>query len=213
MELDELKLLINERMERVQLEKSPDDIALMLSKSTNSVVGKIIRSLVLELIVSIFFSIACLAVAVFAPYSSLRIYFGIFTVVCSLFIPVLYLKLKKTKRLTSSAMPVKKNLQTLIALIKAYIKRYFQLTMALIPISIIISFMLGYKDENLNSPDLANPFFTDLIDSPLKLSFIIVYITGFSVGMYYFTKWYLKKLYGNYILQLEELLDELEETE
>jgi hypothetical protein len=213
MELDELKLFINEKMERVQLEKSPDDIALMLSKSTSSVVGKIIRSLVLELIVSIIFSIACLAVAVFAPYSSLRIYFGIFTVVCSLFIPVLYIKLKKTKRLTSSAMPVKKNLQTLIALIKAYIKRYFQLTMALIPISIIISFTLGYRDENLNNSNLVNPFFIDLINSPLKITFIIIYITGFAASMYYFTKWYLKKLYGNYIHQLEELLDELEETQ
>jgi len=126
---------------------------------------------------------------------------------------VLYIKLNKTRKLTNSAMPVKKNLQTLIALIKAYIKRYFQLTMALIPISLIISFMLSYKDENLNSPDLSNPFFADLINSPLKLTFIIVYITVFAVGMYYFTKWYLKKLYGNYIHQLEELLDELEETE
>ena len=213
MELDELKLLINEKMERVQLEKSPDDIAIMLNKSTNSVVGKIIRSLIIELVVSVIFTIACLAVAVFGAYSSLRIYFGIFTVICALFIPVLYIKLNKTRKLTNSAMPVKKNLQTLIALIKAYIKRYFQLTMALIPISLIISFMLSYKDENLNSPDLSNPFFADLINSPLKLTFIIVYITVFAVGMYYFTKWYLKKLYGNYIHQLEELLDELEETE
>jgi hypothetical protein len=213
MELDELKLLINERMERVQLEKSPDDIALMLTKSTNSIVGKIIRSLIIELVVSVIFTIACIAVAMFAAYNSLRIYFGIFAVVCAVFIPVLYIKLNKTRRLTSSAMPVKKNLQTLIALIKAYIKRYFQLTMALIPITLIISFMLGYNDENLNSTDLSNPFFANIINSPLKLSLIIIYITGFSIGMYYFTKWYLKKLYGNYIHQLEELLDELDEAE
>lgn len=213
MELDELKLLINERIERVQLEKSPDDIALMLSKSTNSVVGKIIRSLIIELVVSVIFTIACIAVALFGAYNSLRIYFGIFAVVCAVFIPVLYIKLNKTRRLTSSAMPVKKNLQTLIALIKAYIKRYFQLTMALIPVSLIISFMLGYNDENSNSADLSNPFFTGIINSPLKLTFIIVYIIIFTIGMYYFTKWYLKKLYGNYIHQLEELLDELEEAE
>jgi len=213
MELDELKLLINERIERVQLEKSPDDIALMLSKSTNSIIGKIIRSLIIELVVSVIFTIACVAIALFGAYNSLRIYFGIFAVVCAVFIPVLYIKLNKTRRLTSSAMPVKKNLQTLIALIKAYIKRYFQLTMALIPVSLIISFMLGYNDENSNSADLSNPFFTGIINSPLKLTFIIVYIIIFTVGMYYFTKWYLKKLYGNYIHQLEELLDELEEAE
>jgi MFS family permease len=155
----------------------------------------------------------CLAITIFGAYTSLRIYFGIFTVICALFIPLLYKKLIKTKKLSNTAVPVKKNLQALILLIKEYIKRYFQLTMVLIPISLIISFALGYSDENLNNPDLSNPFFPNFIGSPFKITIVIIYVIAFSFGMYYFTKWYLKKLYGNYVQQLEALLAELEEAE
>jgi len=211
MELDELKSLINDRMERVQKEKSPAEIALLMGKKTKSVTGKIKRSLLIELIVSILFTLICAAVAVFTKYDALRIYFGIFTFVSLLFIPLVYRKLNKTKKLSDTILPVKNNLQVLVKLIREYIRRYFQLTMALIPVSLIISFILGYTDGDLSNSSTQNSFFTDLIESPLRLTFLIAYIILFSVGMYYFTKWYLKKLYGNYIKQLEDLIAELEE--
>jgi hypothetical protein len=211
MELDELKSLINDRMERVQNEKSATEIALLMGKKTNSVTGKIKRSLIIELIVSIVFTLICAAVAVLTKYDSLRIYFGIFTFVSLVFIPLLYRKLNKTKKLSNTILPVKNNLQVLVKLMREYIRRYFQLTMALIPISLIISFILGYTDGNLSDSSTQNSFFTNLIESPLRVTFLIAYIILFSVGMYYFTKWYLKKLYGNYIKQLEDLIAELEE--
>lgn len=211
MELDELKSLINERMERVHAAKSSADIALFLGRKTQSVVGKIKRSLVIEMMVSAVFTILCIAVAVFGAYTSLRIYFAIFAVVCALFIPLLYLLLKKTNKLSSAALPVKSSLQTLVNLVREYIKRYFQLTMAIIPISLIIAFLLGYADENLYDSKINNPFIPNLIDSPLKISLLIGYLIIFSTAMYYFTRWYLKKLYGNYIVQLEMLIKELEE--
>lgn len=211
MELDELKSLINERMERVHAAKSSADIALFLGRKTQSVVGKIKRSLVIEMMVSAVFTILCIAVAVFGAYTSLRIYFAIFAVVCALFIPLLYLLLKKTNKLSSAALPVKSSLQTLVNLIREYIKRYFQLTMAIIPISLIIAFLLGYADENLYDSKINNPFIPNLIDSPLKISLLIGYLIIFSTAMYYFTRWYLRKLYGNYIIQLEMLIKELEE--
>lgn len=211
MELDELKSLINERMERVHSAKSSADIALLLGRKTQSVVGKIKRSLVIEMIVSAVFTIICIAVAIFGTYASLRIYFAIFAVLCALFIPLLYMLLKKTDKLSRAALPVKGSLQTLVNLIREYIKRYFQLTMAIIPISLIIAFLLGYADENLYDAKLNNPFIPNLINSPLKISLLIGYLLIFSTGIYYFTRWYLRKLYGNYIVQLEMLIKELEE--
>jgi len=209
MELDELKSLINERMERVQTEKSPADIAMLLGKKTQAVTAKIKRSLVIEMVTSVAFTLACIAIAVFGTYSSLRIYFAIFAVICALFIPLLYILFNKTKKLSSTALPVKSNLQTLIKIIREYVKRYFQLTMALIPISLIIAFSLVYTQENLYNP-VQDTFF---VGSPLKTALIAGYIILFSIGMYYFTKWYLKKLYGNYVQQLEMLIEELEEQQ
>ena len=213
MELDELKSLLNDKMERVHREKSTGDLALLLGKKTQSVIGKLKRSLRLEIIACIIFTVACVAVAIFGAYTSLRIYFGIFAAMCFLFFPLLYVLLRKTNELSSSALPVKSNLQTLVKLLNEYVKRYFQLTMILIPVSIIIAFLLGYSDENLHNPALSNPFFPNFEGSSLKTAIVIAYIILFSAGMYYFTKWYLKKLYGNYLKQLEQLIEELENME
>jgi hypothetical protein len=38
-------------------------------------------------------------------------------------------------------------------------------------------------------------------------------MTSLTVGIYYFTKWYLKKLYGNYVNELKIYINELKETE
>ena len=213
MELDELKSYLNERMERAHREKSAGDIALLLGKKTQSVAGKLKRSLTFELIASIMFTIGCTAVAIFTGYTSLRIYFAIFAILCFLFIPLLLILQQKVTKLTASALPVKSNLQQLVNLLKEYIKRYFQLTIALIPISIIISFLLGYNDENLYDPSLQNPFFPASSGSSLKVIFVALYLLAFTAGMYYFTKWYLKRLYGNYIEQLQQLIIELGESE
>ncbi|MEP6844784.1 MAG: hypothetical protein ABI861_02225 [Panacibacter sp.] len=214
MELDELKSYINGRMERVDAAKSPADIALLLGKKTHSVIGKLKRSLIIELISAIVFTFVCIAIAIFGAYTSLRIYFAIFAVVCALFIVFLYVLLTKTKRLGSSVLPVKSNLQILVNLIREYIKRYFQLTMALIPVSMILALMLGYTDENLYNPEQHDSFFPNFfIGSTLKIALVAGYLVIFSVGMYYITKWYLKKLYGNYMCQLEILIKELEENQ
>jgi hypothetical protein len=98
-----------------------------------------------------------------------------------------------------------------VKILKEYVKRYFQLTMALIPITIFIAFSLGYSEENLHNPELHNPFFPTLTGSMRSVVFVITYLILFSAGMYYVTKWYLKKFYGNYIDQLQSLIKELEE--
>jgi len=107
MELDELKSLLNEKMERVHREKSAGDLAILLGRKTQSVTGKLRRSLRLEIIACIIFSIGCAAGAIFGAYAWLRIYFGIFACMCFLFLPLLYILLRKTNELGGAALPVK----------------------------------------------------------------------------------------------------------
>jgi MFS family permease len=211
MELDELKILLKEKLYTQHPEKSTEYISSLLSKNTQSVIGKLKRSLWIEIIACLMFTLACAAVGIIGKYASLRIYFSIFAVLCFLFLPVLWFLLQKTKKLSSISLPVKSNLEFLVKILKEYVKRYFQLTMALIPITIFIAFSLGYSDENLHNPKLHNPFFPTLIGSTQSIIFVIIYLILFSVGMYYVTKWYLKKFYGNYIEQLQSLIKELED--
>jgi hypothetical protein len=211
MELDELKILLKEKLNTRLSEKSTEDISALLTKKAQSVIDKIKRSLWIEIIACCVFTIACAVVGIFGKFASLRIYFSIFAVLCFLFLPILWFLLKKSKKVSNTSLPVKSNLQFLVKILKEYVKRYFQLTMALIPITILIAFSLGYSDANLHNPELHNPFFPTLNGSTRSIIFVVTYLILFSVGMYYVTKWYLKKFYGNYIDQLEGLIKELEE--
>jgi len=211
MELDELKILLKEKLDTQHPKKSTEDISALLNKKTQSVIGKLKRSLWIEIIACIVFTLACAAVGIFGKFASLRIYFSIFAFVCFLFLPVLWFLLQKTKKLGSTSLPVKSNLEFLIKILKEYVKRYFQLTMALIPLTIFTAFSLGYSDANLHNPELHNPFFPTLTGSAGSIIFGVMYLVLFPVGIYYVTKWYLKKFYGNYIDQLQSLIRELEE--
>ena len=211
MELDELKILLKAKIEEQIPAKSTDELALLLNNKTQSVIEKLRRSLRIEIITAILFTVVFSAVGIFAKYVSLQIYFSAFAFVCFLFIIVLWFLHKKIKQLSSTPQPVKRNLQTISAILKEYVKRYFQLTMILIPLTVIISFSLGYSDENLYNPQLHNSGFFTLTGSAVNIILIFVYIIVFGVSMYYFTKWYLKKLYGNYLEQLQQLITELEE--
>src|SRR5579885_2075326 len=170
MELDELKALLKDNMEKVQQEKTATQLAIMLCKKTVSLIDKLKRSLIIELIACIVFTIPCVLIAAFGAYTSLRIYFGIFAVVCILFMPLLLSLHKKTKQLGNTAMPIKSNLQTLVKLLKEYVKRYFQLTMVLIPLSICLAFMLGYNDLNLHNAELHSPYFPTFVGSGYKIA-------------------------------------------
>ena len=205
MELDELKIFFKEKFDVQQPSKSVEEISLLLGKKAQSVVSKLKRSLLIELIACILLTLACIAIAAFSVYTELRIYFSIFAVLCFLFLPLLWFLLKKTEKLSNTTLPVKSNLESLVKILREYIKRYFQITMAMIPISLILVIFLGY---NVNS-NLEKNLFTSATRN--QLIFFVAWTIAFTIVLYYFTKWYLKKLYGNYLNELQELIKELEE--
>lgn len=211
MELDELKILLKEQPVKMKVIKSPDDIALLMGSETKSITGKLKRSLWIEIFTCIVFIVPCVAVGLFGSYVSLRIYFSLFAVACFLFLIFLFLLLKKTNRYSSADLPIKSNLQQLVTLLKEFVKRYFQLTMAMIPVTLIIALLLGYNDPKLHNAETDNPAFSNLPDLGWKIVIVILYLVIFSRVIHYLTKWYLKKLYGNYLQQLESLIEELEE--
>ena len=206
MELNELKILFKEKFDVQQPPKSVEEISLLMGKKTQSIVSKLKRSLRIELIACIVLTIACTAVAVFAPFSALRIYFSVCAAICFLFLPLLWFLLKRTTRLSSSILPVKSNLESIVKILREYMKRYFQITMALIPIMFVLVLFLSFN----GSTNLKEDFFI-LAASTKQLVFMIAWTIVFGIAIYYFTKWYLKKLYGNYLNELQGLIKELGE--
>lgn len=211
MELDELKSHINQKLSTDHIGRSSADFADLLKRKTGTIIDKLKRSLWIEIISCIVIILGFGYVGLFNNYRSFRIYFSVFAVISIVFLFILIYLLKKTKQLSATSLPIKSNLQLIVKIIEEFIKRYFQFTMVLIPVCIIFSFVLGYTEP------AKIDFFDEITKgiTPHKgkvIIFVIVYLVILSFGAYYFTKWYLKHLYGRYVNQLKECISELSEA-
>jgi SpoVK/Ycf46/Vps4 family AAA+-type ATPase len=212
MELDELKNKLNKQLETDHLQRTEADIAALLKKKAHSALSKIRRSLWFEITFSVAFTALLIYVAFASKYQSLRIYSASFSVIMLLITGVLFFLLKKINLAGSSNLPIRENLQNIVVLMDEFIRRYFQFCIFLLPVCIIFSASLQlHEKESIVEMDA---FFRKIRpQQSYKLLVILLYMVGSFAGLYYLTKWYLKKLYGNFVAQLKDYIRELEETE
>ncbi|MEA3426189.1 MAG: hypothetical protein U9R46_08075 [Bacteroidota bacterium] len=210
MELDELKSLINQKLTTAHAGRSGDDIAQILTRKTVSVIDKLKRSLWIEIL-------CCIgAILLFAYFGfagdnhAYQVYFSAFTVLTTIFLVIVIYLLKRTQQLSATALPVKSNLQTIVNIIETFMKRYFQFTMGLMPACCVFALLLIYHDHG-SIPDAGTIFGTYFKSSWQMVLFLVVYAGALATGIYYFTRWYLKRLYGRYVEQLKQCIRELEE--
>jgi|688.fasta_scaffold91781_3 hypothetical protein len=211
MELDELKKSLNKKFETDHLLRSEEDFAILLQQKANSVISKIRRSLRFEIISCIVMLLIFATIGFTTKYNSLRIYFISFTVVFIPFTYVFIYLMKKTNQVNNDT-PVRAHLQSIVTLLEEFVKRYFQFIMVLIPVCCIFSSILGYTEKQ---PIKEIDSFISAYHPKawIIITGALVYIIGLAVGLYYFTKWHLRKLYGKYIIQLKACISELGEEE
>jgi phosphate/sulfate permease len=204
MNLDNLKTHINKKLEGSQSFEMAIDSAIYLHKTeTNSIAHKIKRSLITEIIFSIIFIGAFIYVITYTKYESIRIYFSVFTIIIVLFTFLLFYLLKRTITLTAVALPIIENLKRLHSILSEFVKRYFQFTMFLIPICLLFSLCLGYTDKQDNINSLWG-IISLSIEPKIQLILFSIFIVILSGSMYFFTKWYIKKLYGTHLQELKK---------
>jgi membrane glycosyltransferase len=207
MELDDFKKILNQKLETDHLLRTEDDFAELLKKKANSVITKIRKSLQFEIISCIVITLLFAIIGFTSSYSSFRIYFITFTLLFLPFAFILIYLLRKTNQINNSGS-IRSHLQSIISILEEFVKRYFQFTIVLIPICFVFAFILGYSEKE--PIPLLDQFHDSYKPSPdMVLTSALLYMVVFTVGMYYFTKWYLRKLYGKYILQLKEYMAEL----
>ena len=87
--------------------------------------------------------------------------------------------------------------------------RSLLLTMALLPVCFVFSIFLS-NAEPIEIPEI-DKFAIHYFSARWQvLVFLGVYMIVLGIVLYYFTKWYLKKLYGNYLEELRKYIGELE---
>ncbi|MFY7651862.1 MAG: hypothetical protein ACOVQE_04130 [Chitinophagaceae bacterium] len=210
MDLDVLKKHWQNEEKLPDEQKSVNELQHLIHKKTQTVIGKLRSSFVFEIYSSVIIMVIFALIAWYTKLWSFKVYFGVFALLIIPFIIIIGILLRKIDELSNTILPVKKNLETVYQIIDTYIKRCMQFTMALIPICLFFSGLLGYMQANVE----AVPAFDNMIGMFPSINYFFiaaaVYIIFLTIGIYYFAKWYLKKLYGNYLIELKQLVAELD---
>lgn len=205
MELDDFKQQLIARLAAAP-EKTPVALEQMLHAKTQSVVAKLKRSLWFECISGCGLVIGFIIIAATTPNGSLAWYFGVFSLICTAFIVALVLLIRKANSLTLGQGSIKDNLITLCRVLEEFIKRYFQFTFIILPLSVVFALNLRWQQQ-ADTAFMQEPSATS---TGLGIALMILYLLLTITGLYFFTRWYLKKLYGNYLAQLKAHLQDLD---
>lgn len=203
MELDELKSVLKSKLEADSATRSAGELEQYVKGRTTSILDRIKRNMIFEFV----FGGVAIVILIWAFWKYPQIYFRyscglavLFNISILLYMMSLYNKINFFKKTSFS---VRESLVQIIAILKKFTRLYFQLSMFMLLVAFILGLVTGYMD---------------VIDQGLAKSFhwtrgLLFYIGFFlfwSIIMYFFLHWYIKKLYGKYLEQLKDQLRDLE---
>lgn len=204
MELDDLKYHLQQQPLPRAAERTDADIATLLKNRTRSLIDKLKISLWLELACSLVFFVVGIVVVFTAESRPTRLYFGVFSITSLLFCLLLGYLLRRVIHLSSTPLPVKKNLETIYYIIHHFSRRYNQFTSLLLPLCVALLYGLIYQDMVTNGVQpvsLAEQW-------PLLLQLLGYCVVG-ALVLYFVRTWYFNKLYYRYLQQLRDCIREL----
>lgn len=211
MELDDLKEGLKQKLDDNTLAKPAIDLQEILHGKTRTTLEKIKRSFWFEIGFGVLLG---LGLSIWLHYDNNWYYREAsklllpITLIFLIAIIFIYARIAPT---ISAEKPILKNLKATAHLLNIFIKTYFWVTIALIPAAIIYFVWLRLE---------MNPTDTQLVEEDtykintgntyIDLGIIILILACYFYGTFVFTRWYLKKLYGNYLNDLQTQIKDLE---
>ncbi len=203
MELEELKNIWKSYTEEQGQQISPAEIKEMLSGRTQNAISKINRSIFLEvgllLVMSFVFSITTLLVGQIEH----QILFAMIMVICVLSGGYYFFKYRQINAVAITSDNLKNSLQKLIHVLDTFLKIYLYGSIIITPISFLTGFFYGFTLAG-EDHTLQQAMQWEIIAISLGLTVIATLL------MYPFMKWYIRRLYGNYLQELKTCMHELE---
>jgi hypothetical protein len=203
MELDNLKALWQDIGQQDIHRDSDEQIMRMLQKRSQSPIAKMKRNLRCELVGVIVLYSLCISYFLIAAMGRYWEVALLLMVIGVAFIFYYQLKNKLLGEMQCVTCEVRSNLQKQLTTLEKYVRFYLISSIILTPVAyfatgFIVFFKTPFKNFNAES-----------------WSIILFMILGviLTVGSYSLNRWYVRKLYGKYILQLKELLRQMEEKE
>jgi uncharacterized protein YeeX (DUF496 family) len=205
MELDNLKDLWR-NLKEDDHQDDDDQIIKILQKKSQSPIAKMKRNLFLELIAVIIlyaFPIWYFFETSGGMYIEISV---LLSIAVLLFIFYFYKKNKLLGEMQCVTCEVRSNLQRQLITLEKYVWLYFVSGILLVPIAYFapgLIVILKYPGRDVSAEFTNSTAYTIFIT-------IGVLIT---IGSYFFSRWYIRKLYGQHINRLKDLLLQMEEKE
>jgi hypothetical protein len=202
MELDDLKSIWNQSKPGFET-KQEEEIASMIKGRSNSIISKLKRSVWFELI----FTIICglgLGVCALMLENGAMMWTIISLIV--LFVSYLFYYVKKIillNQFDSSSENLKNSLQHLFNRLTTYLTFYKRSYAILYPVYFCLGILFGALERGMDD-------FLHHMSQPKTILYLVLLAGVFFVCTVLITNWYLKKLYGNHLDKLKELLNELQ---
>jgi|GEM_PF-861417 len=205
MDLDEYKMVRRKEEGSFSLKKAPE-LADYLHGQTQSIVSTIKKNLRFEIAFAMLFLVFdCIMIILFDNIFFLRLFSILLLVFCLYFLYYLAKLLRYINIQYSLDSSVKEQLSNYIQIISRFKRLYFQLTMVMIPLMLVMAFIAGYLDHDQSGNySISFSSQTVFIYSGLSVCWIFM--------MYFITRWYIKRRYGNHLDKLEKLLNDLQQS-
>jgi hypothetical protein len=205
MELDELKDLWKKNDAGFR-PKAEAELASMLKGNSKSIVDKLIRSVWLELIFTLVSGIALIAYAFTLPSGALKwitlSFLALFVVYSFYYIK----KLTLLNRFNRVQDDLKTNLEKVIENLTNYLKFYKRSYTVLYPVYFCLMLLFGAIERGFEE-------FLHALTTFKTIAYLIFLATIFYISCTWVVNWWLKKLYGNHLEKLKQLLSELNSFE
>jgi hypothetical protein len=204
MELDNLKDLWRDIGQTNVHQNNDEQILRMLQKRSRNPIAKMKRNLFYELIAVVF--AYSLGIWYFIANSD-GLYWELallLLIVATLFLFYYYHKNSLLNEMQCVTCEVRSNLEKQLTTLEKYVRFYFISGTVLTPVAYFAAALIvTYKTSG---------FYRTTTEAR---DYIIIIVIGLIITMasYFLNRWYVKKLYGQHITKLKELLQQMEEKE
>jgi Ca2+/Na+ antiporter len=201
MELDDLKSIWKGNLFEA---KQAEEIAAMLKGRSKLTIAKLKRSVRFELLLTIGFGLVLLYLAFTLRSGAMK--WSIVSMVLLFLAYIIYyvMKMRVLNRFNPSQQNIRENLEKLISSMEAYLKFYKTSYTVLYPVYLLLGILFAALERGFDTfwHQLAQP------ETILRLTLVSLAVLA---GSLLFSKWYLKKLYGNHLDSLKELLRDIKD--